>query len=413
LGYRLYAVGGFVRDLILGVPNFDIDLVVEGDAIQLAQRLAERLGGHVRSHRRFGTAKWIVPDDLRADGSGDGLLPASLDFVTARTEFYEHPTALPTVERSTIKQDLHRRDFTINTLAVRLDSERWGQLLDFYGGKKDLDDGIIRVLHSLSFVEDPTRILRAARFEQRFGFTIEPRTERLIADARDLLARVSGERVRHEFLLAMDEAEPEKVLCRLADLGVLKVLQPELQCDTWLREKAHDLRIQFAMVRETRSTVPPHMSIPVGALARLHLALATYRLSASALEEFIEHYRLLKGDRDLILEIARLRERLPRLMENTLPASAIVEILDESTDEARLLLRVATDSWLVRQRLDQYQRRLRHVRSSVQGEDLRRMGIQPGPIYGDILRRLRAGRLDGQIRTREEEELIVKEMLVL
>ena len=187
LGYRLYAVGGFVRDLLLGVPNFDIDLVVEGDAIQLAQRLAERLGGRVRSHRRFGTAKWIVPDDLRAHRDGNGLLPASLDFVSARTEFYEHPTALPTVERSTIKQDLHRRDFTINTLAVRLDSERWGELLDFYGGKKDLDEGIIRVLHSLSFVEDPTRILRAARFEQRFGFTIEPRTERLIADARDLL----------------------------------------------------------------------------------------------------------------------------------------------------------------------------------------------------------------------------------
>jgi tRNA nucleotidyltransferase (CCA-adding enzyme) len=411
LGYRLYAVGGFVRDLILGVPNFDIDLVVEGDAIQLAQRLAERLGGHVRSHRRFGTAKWIVPDELRARGNGP--LPASLDFVTARTEFYEHPTALPTIERSTIKQDLHRRDFTINTLAVRLDSQRWGELLDFYGGKKDLDEGIIRVLHSLSFVEDPTRILRAARFEQRFGFTIEPRTERLIADARDLLARVSGERVRHELLLAMDEAEPEKVICRLADLGVVEALQPELRCDTWLREKARDLRAQFALVREPGSHVPPYMTIAPEALARLHLALVTFRLTTGALGEFVEHYRLLKGDRDLMFEAARLRDRLPRLAENNLQASSIVELLDESTEEARLLLRVATDSWLVRQRLDQYQRRLRHVRSALQGDDLRRMGIQPGPIYGDILRRLRAGRLDGQIHSRAEEELLVKEMLVL
>jgi tRNA nucleotidyltransferase (CCA-adding enzyme) len=413
LGYRLYAVGGFVRDLILGVPNMDIDLVVEGDAIQLAQRLAERLGGHVRSHRRFGTAKWIVPDELRARGNGNGLLPAFLDFVSARTEFYEHPTALPTVERSTIKQDLHRRDFTINTLAIRLDSQRWGELLDFYGAKKDLDDGIIRVLHSLSFVEDPTRILRAARFEQRFGFTIEPRTEKLIADARDLLARVSGERVRHEILLAMDEAEPEKVLCRLADLGVLQVLQPGLQCDTWLREKARDLRAQFTLVQESRSQVPPRMAISAHALARLHLALAAYRLSGDALEQFIERFRLFKADRDLLLEVARLRERLPRLAENNLPASGIVDLLDESSDEARLLLRVATDSWLVRQRLDQYQRRLRHVRSVLQGDDLRRMGIQPGPIYGDILRRLRAGRLDGQISSRAEEEAIVKEMLVL
>jgi tRNA nucleotidyltransferase (CCA-adding enzyme) len=413
LGYRLYAVGGFVRDLILGVPNVDIDLVVEGDAIQLAQRLAERLGGHVRSHRRFGTAKWIVPDELRARSNGNGLLPASLDFVTARTEFYEHPTALPTVERSTIKQDLHRRDFTINTLAIRLDSQQWGELLDFYGAKKDLDEGIIRVLHSLSFVEDPTRILRAARFEQRFGFTIEPRTEKLIADARDLLPRVSGERVRHEILLAMDEAEPEKVLCRLSDLGVLQVLQPELQCDSWLREKARDLRALFTLVRDARSQVPPHMAISEHALARLHLALVTYRLSGDALEQFIERFRLLKGDRDLLLELARLRERLPRLMENSLPASGIVDSLDESSDEARLLLRVASDSWLVRQRLDQYQLRLRHIRSVLQGDDLRRMGIQPGPVYGDILGRLRAGRLDGQISSRAEEEALAKGMLVL
>ena len=124
--------------------------------------------------------------------------------------------------------------------------------------------------------------------------------------------------MRHELLLAMDEAEPEKVLCRLADLGVLQLLQPELQCDTWLREKARDLRAQFAMVQDPRSHVPPHMTISPSALARLHLALVTYRLSAGALEEFIERYRLLKEDRDLTLEVARLRERLPRLAENNL-----------------------------------------------------------------------------------------------
>ena len=145
--------------------------------------------------------------------------PESLDFVTARTEFYEHPTALPTIEQSSIKQDLHRRDFTINTLAVRLNPDRWGELLDFYGGTQDLEDGVIRVLHSLSFVEDPTRILRAARFEQRFHFRIEPRTEQLISDAVGLLERVSGERVRHELELIMAEAEPERVICRLAEMG--------------------------------------------------------------------------------------------------------------------------------------------------------------------------------------------------
>ncbi len=149
LGYPLYAVGGFVRDLLLDEPNFDVDLVVEGDGIRLTQELVRRVGGRLRSHRRFGTAKWILPEELVAQTEG---LPESLDFVTARTEFYEHPTALPTVERSSIKQDLHRRDFTINTLAIRVTPDRWGELLDFYGGRKDLDDGSIRGLHSLSFV---------------------------------------------------------------------------------------------------------------------------------------------------------------------------------------------------------------------------------------------------------------------
>ena len=209
MGYPLYAVGGFVRDLLLAQPNFDLDLVVEGDAIRLAQELVAATGGRLRSHRRFGTAKWILPAELAGE---NGQLPDSLDFVTARTEFYEHPTALPTVERSSIKQDLHRRDFTINTLAVRLTPDRWGELLDFYGGREDLEDGVIRVLHSLSFVEDPTRILRAARFEQRFDFEIEPRTEELIGDALDLLDRVSAERVRHELELILAEAEPERAL---------------------------------------------------------------------------------------------------------------------------------------------------------------------------------------------------------
>ena len=258
LGFPLYAVGGFVRDLLLGHPNLDVDLVVEGDAIRLAQELARRLGGHVRSHRRFGTAKWILPDPLRAPTNG--ALPEALDFATARTEFYEHPTALPTVERSSIKQDLHRRDFTINTLAIRLTPDRWGELLDFYGGRKDLDDRLIRVLHSLSLVEDPTRILRAARFEQRFGFQIEPRTAELIGNALDLLDRVSAERVRHELELLLAETEPERAFCRLAELNVLTVLNPDLHCGDWFQAKAVELRDQMRQTQNPASQAPPPTS---------------------------------------------------------------------------------------------------------------------------------------------------------
>ncbi|MCI0579553.1 MAG: CBS domain-containing protein, partial [Chloroflexi bacterium] len=167
----LYFVGGLVRDLLLDKPSTDIDMVVEGDAIRLVRALRKQYGGEVRSHARFGTAKWLLsPAVWQTIGAADSMgTPQSVDFVTARTEFYNQPSALPEVERGSIKLDLHRRDFTINTLAIRLDGAHLGELLDFYGGRRDLEQGLIRVLHSLSFIDDPTRILRAVRLEQRLG----------------------------------------------------------------------------------------------------------------------------------------------------------------------------------------------------------------------------------------------------
>ena len=416
LSFPLYAVGGFVRDLLLSQPNFDVDLVVEGDAIRLAQALAQRLGGRVRSHRRFGTAKWILPETIVLAG-GDGIthagsdLPESLDFVSSRTEFYEHPTALPTVERSSIKQDLHRRDFTINTLAVRLTPDHWGELLDFYGGRKDLADGIIRVLHSLSFVEDPTRILRAARFEQRFRFRIEPRTAELIADALDLLDRVSAERIRHELELILNEAEPEHALCRLDEMAVLVKLHPQLRCDAWFSAKALELRAALGLRVQPQGQAPAPMTLAPGAAPRLHLALLTYPLPAAAVAEFTVRFHIRKEYRDLVMEVHRLSAQIDILGSNDIRASAIVRALDESSEEARLVLRVACDNWLVRQRLDLYQRRLRHVRPVLDGDDLRHMGVEPGRIYRQILERLRDERLDGEISTRAQEEALARAVL--
>ncbi|HZW05011.1 MAG TPA: CBS domain-containing protein, partial [Anaerolineaceae bacterium] len=180
----IYIVGGFVRDLILGRPSLDFDIVVEGDAISLARTLEKKFGGRLVTHSRFGTAKWKI-NGVRAalvhrlpgiDSVEPEDLPESLDLISARNEFYEKPTALPVVESGNIKLDLHRRDFTINTLAMRLDGRHYGDLYDYWGGLNDLEKGQVRVLHSLSFVDDPTRMLRAVRFEQRFGFRIEART---------------------------------------------------------------------------------------------------------------------------------------------------------------------------------------------------------------------------------------------
>src|SRR2546425_10643522 len=194
-----YLVGGLVRDLLLGQTNLDVDIAVEGDAMTFARRLADRYGAGLKIFEKFGTALVVFPDGFK------------LDVATARCESYAHPTALPTVKPSSIKDDLYRRDFTINALAIRLTVRRFRELVDFYGGLRDLEHKVIRVLHSRSFVDDPTRVFRAIRFEQRFGFRIEKHTLTLLkeAAASDLVHRLSGPRLRNEVMRLLSERSEE------------------------------------------------------------------------------------------------------------------------------------------------------------------------------------------------------------
>jgi tRNA nucleotidyltransferase (CCA-adding enzyme) len=398
MGYSLYFVGGFVRDLLLGTPTLDIDLVVEGDAIKLARRLSRQIGGRVRSHARFGTAK-IIFDKAQSD-----LLVPSIDFVAARSEFYEHPTALPQVERSSIKLDLHRRDFTINTLAIRLDPEHYGELLDFYGGEQDLENGLIRVLHSLSFVEDPTRTLRAARLEQRLGFQIEERTEELIGNALGLLDRVSGERIRHELYLIFQEAEPEKGLGRLEELGVLAQIHPALRCNDWLSGK-------YQRLRETLDAGDWRPDSGEQASTLQYLALLAYRLIPEELETLMGRLKITRDDADRLREVSELHPTVPRLAERDLPPSAIYQLLAPYSGQSIFLMWVASDSTLVQQRLELYHRRLQYVKPEIDGAWLQKRGVEPGPIYRQILGALRDARLDGQVSSLSEEEALAERLL--
>ncbi len=398
MGYSLYFVGGFVRDLLLGTPNLDIDLVVEGDAIKLARHLSRQIGGRMRSHARFGTAKLIF-DKTQSD-----LSVPFIDFVAARTEFYEHPTALPQVERSSIKLDLYRRDFTINTLAIRLDPEHYGELLDFYGGEQDLKDGLIRVLHSLSFVEDPTRMLRAARLEQRLGFKIEERTEQLIGNALGLLERVSGERIRHELCLILQEAEPEKGLGRLEDLGVLAQIHPALRCNDWLSGK-------YRLLREALEAGDWRPGGGKQASPVHYLALLTYRLIPEELETLIRRLKITRDDATFLRGVSELRPIIPRLAEEDLPPSAIYRLLEPYSGQSIFLIWVASDLALIRQRLELYHRRLQYVKPEIDGAWLQERGVEPGPIYRQILGVLRDARLDGQVSSLSEEEALFEKLL--
>ncbi|MGQ9553136.1 MAG: CBS domain-containing protein [Anaerolineae bacterium] len=399
MGYNLYLVGGFVRDLLLGLPDLDLDLVVEGDAIALARALSDRYGGTVRSHRRFGTAKWLL-GRFGLELAGKPLLPEHIDFASARTEFYERPSALPTVERSSIKQDLHRRDFTINTLAVYLNPERFGEVLDFFGGLKDLERGLIRVLHSLSFVEDPTRILRAVRLEARLGFRIEQRTADLINDARELLRRTSGERIAHELLLILEDEAPELALARLQELHVFAEISPSLH---WSDRHQAAMRL----VRE----VSPRWGLSRFDLPPVYLCLLAWNATQPEVEELIERLHLRRELRQYLRELPGLCAALPALASPALPPSQVYGLLRSYSKQALLAAYAWCDDGLAKERLWRFETEWRSLKPALGGEALRQLGLKPGPAYKHILESLRMARLDGEVSTREEEEHLLKDWL--
>ncbi len=406
-----YFVGGLVRDLLLDQPIVDVDMVIEGDAIRLARRLAADLGGRVIAHKSFSTAKWLLSQRVwqqiigRELSDRENELPPNVDFVTARTEFYTHPTALPQVERSSIKQDLHRRDFTLNTLAIRLDPDRWGELLDFYGGEADLRDGVIRVLHSLSFVDDPTRMLRAARLESRMNFHLDPHSEELIDGALPLLKRVSGARVRHELEQIFRESEPERALRRLQDLGVLAHIHPDLRCDKWLREK-------YQTLREYLPALGCDYWPPLGVTSDYwtYLALLAYRLGDEPLRELSTRLNVKRDDAEDLHLLHSLKKALPQLRKARRP-SAIYRLLQPYPTRVLAVAWVAVGRKRLRERLLRYQTEYRLVETELTGDDLKAMGLEPGPSFRQLLGALRDARLDNKVSTREEEEALLEKLL--
>jgi len=433
-GYNVYFVGGIVRDLLLGHPLVDLDIVVEGHAITLGKVLVDKFGGEIHTHSRFGTVKWTLPTKLwekwqMANGEWQMAapeesspfpnpkskiqnpksqhLPDFIDLVTARTEFYEHPTALPLVERSSIKQDLHRRDFTINTLAIRLDPQRWGELLDFYGGKADLEAGVIRVLHSLSFIDDPTRILRAARFEARLGFHLDLQSESLIANALPMLDRITGGRIRHELDLIFREARPEAALDRLQAFGALAHIHPELVSDAWLHERFARLRQPENLALWNIAT-DGRESMPIDFY---YWGLFFYRLSPGAVEHLIKRLLIPRRISSGLRALPTLKETLAKL-ETVERPSQIVTLLEPLAEELLPLGWLASDDSTIRAKLEQYAREWRHVQCEITGKDLKALGLPPSPLYRQIFETLRAARLDGEITTRAEEEHCVHEILL-
>jgi tRNA nucleotidyltransferase (CCA-adding enzyme) len=388
MGLQAYAVGGFVRDLLLRNENLDIDVVVEGDGIRLARALAEEGMGKLRVHRRFGTATLRLPDGYR------------LDLATARLEYYEHPGALPQVEHSSIKLDLFRRDFTINALAIHLHPDHFGELIDFFGGQKDLKERVIRVLHNLSFVEDPTRVFRALRFEQRIGFQIARQTHMLIENAArmELFGRLSGKRLFRELVLCLSEEKPLPVLKRLQGYGLLGIFHPGLKVDRSFAARFQRLEgvLSWFRLLFTGEKFEPWL---VGFLG------LTDGMAEREVETLLVRFGLPEKFRTTFLQRRRTAlQVIRRLSVPPLPArSDIFSLLDPLPADFLLYAMGGSEAEGVKKAISLYFTELKRVRVSLTGKDLKKMGFIPGPIYTEILRALLRGRLEGKISTRQEE----------
>lgn len=395
LGVACYAVGGFVRDLLLGIENFDLDLVVEGDGIAFARSLAKQKGGHVKAHDRFGTAIVVLPDHFK------------LDVATARTEYYEYPTALPTVERSSIKKDLYRRDFTINTLAIRLNAVTFGRLIDFYGGHRDLKDRTIRVLHSLSFVEDPTRVFRAIRFELRFGFVLGKETLGLIRGAvkMDLFHRLSGHRLLEELRLLFGEREPRRAVQRLGELDLLRFIHPRL---SW-SSRLESLLMAVEEALDWYRLLYLDRKIEVWLVYLMALADS---IPDGGVTEFLKRFPFSERERETL---KKSRESFPRLyrMLGKRPSPSPAEVyrlLTGIPDETLVYVMAKSKSEVVKREVSAFLTTYQQVKPSLTGDDLKTMGLKPGPLFKTILARLLEARLNKEVKSEAEERRLVERL---
>lgn len=395
-GFALYLVGGMVRDLWLGVVHVDVDLVVVGDAPAFAALCARHLGWPILTHRRFGTATLSGPGGLK------------VDIVTARREVYEKPAALPVVIPGSLRDDLFRRDFTINAMAISLNRDSWGELVDPYGGRADLAARRLTVLHSQSFMDDPTRILRAVRFEQRLGFRMDPQTLSWLREAvaRRMLGVVHKHRLRDELVLLLKEADPWRAWKRLHDLCGLSYIAGRLRWQASWRSSFHKIRRRVeGLSRQGTSAVSckPYL---------MFLALIFSSLSKADLRRTMNDFAFSQEER-LCVQAYKNRAPVLRrwLCRGDIPASRVFRLCRPLSYESILLFDIIDGNPAAHRHIERFMRDQQVHRPSLKGEDLLALGVKPGPLLGLILSRLLDARIDGRVRSRTQELALVKKCL--
>ncbi|SJZ62872.1 CBS domain-containing protein [Selenihalanaerobacter shriftii] len=395
-GLNLYIVGGFVRDLILGVENLDIDLVVEGDGIEFAQKLVTELDGEIKeSHQDFGTAIVNLNNGLK------------LDIASSRIEYYEYPAAPPQVEAASLKEDLFRRDFTTNALAIQLNSKKFGKLIDYFGGQEDLDSGLIRVLHNFSFIDDPSRILRALKFSNRYDFEIESLTRELIEHAidQDVIKGLTTGRLGNELALILMEKVAPEILLDLNRFNLLKYFHPDL---TWT-EKEYNLALKVTNIKEWLEGLGIEEEVDN---CYLYLMILVRSLDKDDIRDFLLKF---KFPNDLVSKAIFVKEEVKEilnlLLQSRLQSTIVYHKLNDLSIEEMAYLALITDQPEVKEWIKDYLVKLRRIELEVTGKDIIELGHDPGPCFRRVLSKVKDKKLNGELDSYDDEYKYLKECL--
>ncbi len=375
LDVRAFVVGGFVRDLFLRRPVKDLDVIIEGDAIRFGESLVKQMGGKLTAHHKFHTAIWQLPSTSE-----------TIDLITARKETYVKSGSLPSVTPSTIEDDLRRRDFTINAMALRLGGDLFSELLDPLNGRDDLEKKTIRALHPRSFVDDPTRIFRAVRYEQRYGFQLDPSTASLVSnEALAVLASLSGERIRHELDLLLAEENAFASILRIANIGLPSAIHPDLA-----KVEPHPF--------------PDRLSDEFDSLTVRYLLWLT-DAPAGIFPVLAQRLDFSSDLTTALTSASHIRSTLPTFSGRN-PSVWTFELEKHPPVSIYAVHLVSREPALA-----EYLSTWRHVKPMTTGNHLKALGVLPGPRYKEILTSLRAAWLDGAVSNESQEKEMLKTLL--
>jgi len=401
--FNAFVVGGLVRDLIFGVKNYDVDIVVEGDAIKFGRLLSKKVNGSLVIHHKFGTATVVMP-------WGIGDIPRfKIDIATARKETYKSPAALPDVEFSSLKEDLYRRDFTINAMAIALNKNCYGQLIDFFNGQHDLNLKKIRVLHDKSFIDDPTRIFRAVRFEQRFNFKLTAHTQHLIRTAikENMFGRTEKQRIRDELILMLKEDRPAKAIKRMHQLDELRFIHPKVKMTSRMVDLFKSIDRQC---RWYNSTPLRNRSLDIWLI---YLMALLDDLSFASTKSLCEKFVFRRGERLRILNYKKYNQKILENLsqKKNLKPSQIYKKLHPLSYEVIVLIAAKSKNKKAIARIRDFLLEYNNVKINMRGSHLENLGLEPSPRFRHVLNKALYAKIDGDVKSKKDEINLAKKLI--